>query len=530
MATKKQSGKESENGVPTLAADPDRIFAVVSPLSRARERGGASLFETRERITEDNVEDFCSEPGVIDDAVRELQGAGFDILDIGEATISIQGTKKKFSEVFGATVKKRSKTVLAAEHEQAAEFFKLEVPEGEPEWLAAPERLSPLIEGAAIVEPAEYFESAVPPIASTSSGSYRYFDVPDEVAMLLNAERIHRLGTTGRGIRVAMVDSGQYRHPFFNRFGFRVKKTVLGPGATDPDADPIGHGTGESANIFATAPDIQLIPVKMAWDATGAFNKAVAQSPHVITCSWGYDVDKPKKALSPYLKTLEVAVSLAVSKGITVCFSAGNGHHAFPASHPSVIAVGGVHVNYPNLDLEASSYASSFKSTFYPGRSVPDVCGLVGNKVASGAPLIMLPVPPGSGLDLPNTGSATDGWGIFSGTSAASPQVAGIIALLLQKKPSLTPKQVKKILVDSAFDVKAGKTAMGHAATTGPDLATGAGLANAKWAWLITMGGVTAEFFEAEPALQQEMLEAGAMPALTHDMMDELMETLRSRA
>ncbi len=521
MPTKKEAG----NRAPILSADPDRIYAVVSPRSRE-----TSLFETRDRITENNVEKFCSEQGTIDETVRELQDAGFEILDIGDATISIVGTRKQFKEVFGAVVKKRKKTIFADDREQTAEFFGLDVPEGEPEVLSAPERLSPLIEGVAFAQPPEYFVSALPPLAPVASGAYRYLDVPDEVAMILNAERIHRLGTTGRGIRVAMVDTGQYRHPFFNRFGLRVKKTVLGPGATDPDADPVGHGTGESANIFATAPDIQLIPVKMAWDSTGAFNKAVAEKPHVITCSWGYNVDKPGNTLSPYLKTLEVAVSLAVLKKITVCFSAGNGQYAFPASHPSVIAVGGVHVNYPALDLEASSYASSFKSTFYPGRSVPDVCGLVGKKVSSGAPLIMLPVPPGSSLDLGNTGSTGDGWGIFSGTSAASPQVAGIVALLLEKKPGLTPAQAKKILMESALDVQKGKSRMGHTATTGPDLATGAGLANAKWAWLITMGGVTAEFFEAAPAVQQQMLEAGEMPALNHDMVDELIETLRSRA
>jgi subtilase family serine protease len=59
--------------------------------------------------------------------------------------------------------------------------------------------------------------------------------------------------------------------------------------------------------------------------------------------------------LPNYLKPLELAVLEAVHKrGITVCFSAGNGHMGFPAQMPSVIAVGGVYA-HENLagDLEA---------------------------------------------------------------------------------------------------------------------------------------------------------------------------------
>lgn len=65
-----------------------------------------------------------------------------------------------------------------------------------------------------------------------------------------------------------------------------------------------------------------------------------------------------------------------------VIFSAGNGHLAFPACIPDVIAVGGVTVQADGI-LKASSYASSFRSQLYPGRQVPDVCGIVGESSAS---------------------------------------------------------------------------------------------------------------------------------------------------
>ena len=513
-------------------SNTDRVIATVSP----RSAGGVSMFETTERITPENVGQFASEDAVVAEAVRELEGEGFEVLQVSPTTLSIAGTPKQFEDTFGVKLKKEKKEVI--EGQEAVEFFAVAESEGGAGLaLQTPERLSGLIEGAAIAVPPEYCAaSPIPPLARPVAGAYRYLFAPDDVALITNAARVHRLGTTGKGVKVAMIDSGQYAHPFFNRHGYRVKQTVLGPGAADPSKDDSGHGTGESANIFATAPDVELIPVKMAADSTGAFNAAVARSPHVISCSWVYNVDSVSWStlkneelnLYNYLRTLEAAVASAVASGIVVCFAAGNGHRAFPASHPDVIAVGGAHVNYPSLDLEASSYASSFRSSLYPGRNVPDVCGLVGKNVGGAAPLVMLPVQPGANLDLGNTGATDDGWGLFSGTSAACPQVAGIVALLLQKKPALTPAKVKEILMKSAIDVKAGQTAMGDAAGVGADLATGAGLANAKWAWIITMGNVTAEFFAAAPELQQEMLGNGGMPPVTQEMIDEMISTLRT--
>jgi subtilisin family serine protease len=514
---------------PTLEREPvspsapqDQVVAVVSP----RSRGPVPLFAA-EGITPENVEQYRSDPDVVTASVRELQRLGFSILQVSDTTISIGGTPERFEGVFGRALVRESKSV--DDGDRTMEFFQVAGASPEEQLLAPPGSLSGLLEGVALAEPPQLFESALPPLAPIGAGAYRYLFVPCEVGMLLNAARVHRLGTTGKGVNVAMVDTGQYPHPYFNRYGFAVKATTLGPGTADPAVDSDGHGTGESANVFATAPDATLWPVKMGADTTGAFNAAIALKPHVITNSWGYHVDFPGAVLTPYLKTLEAAVANAVSKGIVVCFAAGNGHLAFPACHPSVIAVGGVHVNYPGLTFEASNYASSFVSNLYPGRRVPDVCGLVGRKVGSNAPLIMLPVPPGSFSDLPNTGAANDGWGIFSGTSAACPQVAGIVALMLQKNPGITPANAKKVLLDSAVDVTAGTSSMGHPAGPGVDLATGAGLANAKWAWLITMGGVTAEFFGAEPEVQHQMLEGGRMPPVTQELIENLIDTLRSR-
>ena len=507
----------------------DEVVAVVSP----RSVGGASLFETTAPITADNVAEFRSEDSDIAATSNELRRLGFRVVQESSTTISFSGPSRLFQDVFNVALQKETVQVTEG-HE--VEFF---APPEDP-WqqiLQAPEALRNLTEGVAIARPPELFESALPPIAPIHPSAYRYLFVPDELAVMLRASRTHWQGSTGKNITVAMIDSGHYSHPFFAEHGYRKLSVLLGPGTADPAKDDLGHGTGESANIFAAAPDIKLRPVKGLVDPTGDFQAALASTPkpQVMTNSWGYNIDKPGNSIPASLKPLEAAVANAVANGVVVCFSCGNGQRGWPGSHPDVISVGGVHVNYPGLDLEASSYASSFDSTFYPGRHCPDVCGLTGKSViidgAPHAPSLMLPVQPGCTLDAisPSTGSANDGWGLFSGTSAACPQVAGVAALILEKDPALTPAKVKERLIKSARDVTKGTSAMGDPAGPGVDAATGAGLVDAKWAWLINMGDVAAEFFAASPEVREEMVVNGQMPRVTEELVEDLMDTLKSR-
>jgi subtilisin family serine protease len=143
-----------------------------------------------------------------------------------------------------------------------------------------------------------------------------------------------------------------------------------------------------------------------------------------------------------------------------------------------------------NGNLRASDYASGYQSTFFDSHVVPTVCGLVGMQPR--AQYLMLPVPPGCDLDReeaspsdedPTTDGtrADDGWALFSGTSAAAPQLAGAAAVLLSAKPGLKPAQVIDALSRTAIDVVVGRSfpqRYNNPATPGPDLATGAGLIN----------------------------------------------------
>ena len=403
---------------------------------------------------------------------RKLQNNGFTVYHVGEFSISASCSKAKFETFFKTNISK----VRIPRKAKVPSNYVMRAPGKSDKWtLPTVDGLNELIERAYIQHDPLFFagERPLPPFWKDK---FR-LRVPVDVAQILRAASVHKRNITGRGVRVVMPDSGFYHHPYFveQRYNFL---SVTAPDSLDHTTDNLGHGTGECANLFATAPGINFIGIKMgSWqyndasNATLAFKTAIELRPDIITCSWGYSKDLPNTVMPNWLKPLYLAVLDAVSKGITVCFSAGNGHYGFPGSMPEVISVGGVHVD-EKLNYSATKYTSGFESTWFPGRNVPDVSGLCG--IPPSADYIILPVQGNASLEKSN------GWGVFSGTSAASPMVAGVCALLKEADPNLTSNDIKNILRHTARDITAGTNAHGEKAVPGPDLATGFGLVDAE--------------------------------------------------
>ena len=469
---------------------PSKIYAEAV----VRSVTGASLLRFSSLVTSENVVQFQAEPNLVTLAVKRLQAAGFEILEVGKASISIDAEPEVYERSFQTNLEAVERPVLK-EMSQPSTATLINSVDDKPfgEIDTSDTIWNEVLDGIAINEPVYYSQPRSPAIAPPAT-TKKYLNVPDDVAQGLNATPVHQQGITGKGVRVVMIDSGWYPHPFFRHRKYKVN-VVLGPGATDPERDDSGHGTGESANVFAIAPEAELTMLKFDVALEGKFKnvtsvaalkRAIEQRPHIISCSWGSD--QRNSQLSPQDKVLAAVIARAVREGIIVIFAAGNGSWGFPAQHPDAIAVGGV---YKHLDgslkgcLEASNYASGFISPVYPGRQVPDVCGLVGQ--LPDAAYIMLPIPPDSWRDRVRAvvGDGTlpsDGWAAFSGTSAAAPQLAGVCALMKQVDPSLSPARVKQILQRTARDVVEGSSnpvAGGYRAREGLDLATGSGLGDA---------------------------------------------------
>jgi subtilisin family serine protease len=475
-----KKGTENDGGL------PDVIYAQASP----RSIGGTSLFDADVRVDASNVVSFFSDAATIERAVARLQEAGFEVLQVSRTTINIAGSVSAYERAFTTKLFSEERaTRLGDGTERDVTLVRAEDVD-RPGLIdtRASASFGDVVEGIAIEEPVILFQNAFPP-----SAKYWHLDVPGDVSLGLDADRAHRDGITGRDVHVVMVDTGWYAHPFFTQRGYRADPVVLGPGAANPAGDEVGHGTAESANLFAAAPDARFTMVKQGIaNATAAFNAAVALRPDIISCSWGFDIERGP--LTGANQALAAAVATAVAGGIVVVFSAGNGHFGFPGQHPDVIAAGGVYMAADGA-TNASDYASGFASQVYRGRNVPDVSGLVGMQPR--AAYIMLPVQPGDQIDASLAGGThpdadetarDDGWAAISGTSAAAPQVAGVCALLKQACPKLTPAEIKDVLVSSARDVTAGACSArtgGHQAIAGPDLATGSGLVDAQKAVLM---------------------------------------------
>ena len=482
---------------------PRVLYAQASP----RSIGGRSLFDAP-AVSASEVGDYVSETSLHQNAVAELQNSGFDVLQLGACTINIAGPPELFESVFGTKLFTEERPVIKEGAMEDTATFIDSTDTDTPGLIGVAEsKLGNVLEGVAIEEPYYAMQNAFAP-----TKAYWHLRVPGDVSLGMNADKAHRTGITGKGIKVVMTDSGWFRHPFFVQRGYRVAPVVLGPGATKPNADENGHGTGESANIFSVAPDVDFTMVKMNFaNVTGSFNAAVALSPDIISNSWGVNV--PNGPLSPAQQALAAAIATAVSQEIIVVFSAGNGHFGFPGQHPDVVSAGGTYMEVDG-SLEASSYSSGFASAIYPSRNVPDVCGLVGMSSppgqGPGAMYIMLPVEsncvidhdiggnthyrsPGATAPWGDETAPDDGWAVFSGTSAAAPQLAGVCALIKQACNGLTPAQVRNILKTTARDVTAGNCSPStgaNPAAPGPDLATGHGLADAYGAVMVAGKGV----------------------------------------
>jgi hypothetical protein len=480
-----------------MTDDYSSVLSIEVSLAPPPERDIPSPFTSVARPRPDNIEAFYADPAQVDRAMDELRRLGFRVLIASRLSISVEGSPELFTEVFGTALETRSiqeEPVVEERARPAAESFLAPAPEATWE---PPAPLVGLVERAYIQQPYLYFEDPLPPPVD-----YHHLRAPGDLALLMNASPVHRQGTTGRGVKVAMIDSGFYiQHPYYLSEGYNMSR-ILAPGATAVEHDENGHGTAEAANILAIAPDVTFIGVKAGANLAAAFKETVRQNPDIISVSLGFDLrgaDRlPLPALPGFLRALEAEIDNAVASGITVVFSAGNGHIAYPGMDPHVISAGGTFID-EDMKVQASDYASAFRSRIYPDRSVPDVTGLVG--MQPHANYIMLPLEPNCEIDRgvsDHDGTEPDdGWGVISGTSAAAPQLAGVCALLKQKNPGLSPADVKAVLNRTARDVtkgQANKTSnpvrvgdrvelVPIKAGIAPDRATGHGLVDALAAW-----------------------------------------------
>ena len=281
-----------------------------------------------------------------------------------------------------------------------------------------------------------------------------------DVANYLGVNLIWSAGFRGAGIVVGVVDSGMTavgRPVKAGETTRRIPRVIGGwpTGDWGTESSKWGdHGNMCGTDVLGMAPDAQLYDLRVAGSggspgtisrALQAFQWAIDRhrvdgTPHVLTNSWGifqrtWDTTYASNPNHPFTRKVEEAMN----EGILVLFAAGNcgdtcpdgrcGSDTGPGKsiwgangHPRVMTVGAVNKNEQFVGYSSRGPASL-------SADKPDFC------------------------------SITHFTGYFtsdSGTSAATPILAGVVALMKQGKASLTQDACRNALRATAKDIGPG--------------------------------------------------------------------------
>ncbi|WP_414446800.1 S8 family serine peptidase [Burkholderia sp. 22PA0099] len=432
-----------------------------------------------DELNTSNVDQYRLAPDMAEKTAELLRQKGFDVIAMTEFALFVQASPAKVASLIAKPLflHASSDSSWARGFNGGSSNF---APPKPDQLFIAPEdgpvvRISDSdlnIQEVFFHFPTEYFHTSTP---SASPPAVSYFNIGEnEIRNALNVPTTF----AGNGIKVAVVDSGFHKHPFYKNLKYYPTATSL---EKKPTEDLDGHGTAITSNVFAVAPKVEVYGFPRRNPPSLSFSEAATSGADIISCSWGMKGN--------LIDTLLMASILsAINNGKIVLFAAGNGHRGWPGSMDEVLSIGGVYQD-ANGNLTASDFASGYAAT--STRTVPDFCGLCGMKPKG--IYIMMPTQPLSAMDIANQNlkfpdgdetGAGSGWVGASGTSSATPMIAGVVALLLEKAKSLnktlTQNDVRKILSQSAQPVSVGKSAMGHQATSAvPNLAVGYGLVDA---------------------------------------------------
>lgn len=309
-----------------------------------------------------------------------------------------------------------------------------------------------------------------------------YYDKPlryllKDSVPYIGADRVwNDLGYTGKGVTVAVIDSGiDATHPDL-KFGDKtiqnVKmllgnslfggKTVYLENVENSDTTSghgthvsgiiAGNGTASQGTYKGVAPGAKLVgigtgeAITVVW-ALEAFDYVLDKKDtyhiRVISNSWGttgnYDPNDP----------INVASKKAHDAGLVVVFAAGNDGPNNNTLNPYSVAPWVIGVAAGTKDGKLADFSSRGvpgDPLLHPTITAPGV-DIVSARSSTGLVMNLLGtkkdvqyIPP---QYLPYYTTA-------SGTSMAAPHISGVAALMLEANPRLTPDQVKSLLIKTA--------------------------------------------------------------------------------
>ena len=359
---------------------------------------------------------------------------------------------------------------LEAEQAQLERRIAVAIPSATVRW-----RYRYVLDALAVVVPRGQIDrlAALPGVAHVDR-SVEYHSLLDQSVPLIKAPTLWgpTRATAGQGIKIGIIDDGvDQAHRFFSAAGFRmpsgfpkgntayttakviVARAFPPPGATWKYAsrpfDPVEsvhatHVAGIAAGDYDTterngrpvsgvAPSAYIGNYKVLTVPTPAvglngnspeivkgIDAAVADGMNVINLSLG------EPEIDPDRDIVVKAINAAADAGVVPAIAAGNDFDTF----------GYGSISSPGDAANAITAAAVSKD---------DVIADFSSAGPSGIDLGLKPDVSAPGVNIYS--SVPSGWDSFSGTSMASPHVAGGAALLLQRHPTWTPTQIKSALV-----------------------------------------------------------------------------------
>lgn len=269
-----------------------------------------------------------------------------------------------------------------------------------------------------VVENQDFFLSAALPAPSTAAVDSWGLDRVDQRDLPLD-DSYTAPGRQGAGVTVYVIDSGvEDDHPEFGgraRFGFN--------GAGGSNADAIGHGTHVAGTVaaesFGVAPRADVVSVKVCGGRSCALNAILSG------VEWAANDRGNSKAVGNMSlggrsnAAIDDAVTAAINSGLAIAVASGNDNRDAcgysPARVPTAVTVNASTIN-------------DGKASFSNFGSCTDLYA------------------PGEGITSTWLNGSTN---TISGTSMASPHVAGVMALLLAER-DYTPAELHDAVLEFA--------------------------------------------------------------------------------
>ncbi|HEX7151368.1 MAG TPA: S8 family serine peptidase [Thermoanaerobaculia bacterium] len=347
--------------------------------------------------------------------------------------------------------------------------------------------------GAAVTLPAASIDAlrALPYVAAIHYDTeVQAYAVEDSVAQVGAKQIWSTHGSRGQGMVIAVLDTGiDYNHPAFGGGFGPGRKVIGGWDFVNKDADPMDdqfHGThvagiiaAKSNSFTGVAPEASLIAFKVLnSNGRGLNSQIIAAIERTLDPNDDGNLDDAVDVANLSLggpggpnDATSRAVDNATVAGVVFCIAAGNDGDYLrigsPGNAESAITVGA-----STGTKEVAIFSSRGPNTF-DSAVKPEV------------------VAPGDNINSTLPGGA---FGTISGTSMATPHVAGLAALLRQLHPEWTPAQVKSALITTAKTLNDEVMAQGAGLVDGMRAATAsllvspahvsfglANIANATW-------------------------------------------------